>query len=407
MTNLDTSHELRNGDTIRAYLDELTRLKATVRLWAEGAEATPFETTLQNVTPVTFTTTTTPPLAQGQVLGLSFMLDARRFVAKVKVVASGVFRIPLGIALGERRAQFRGAFERGEPGQVLAVEECSDTVLGGRTLQGRLLDLSPQGLRVALDESGALSGRAASLKVGDRFAAVCISALPFTPQIHGRARVVHVAPGGAEPHAGFSLEGISEGDQKNIERILVPRYPTTFGETFPARKRKTDLADRLGAPTPVMVIAKAPEIVGTLPTAPAPAAVRPETSAVMRLRKVGRKILLVSDHPKTPALAEAFRQDGFKQVSEAKSFPEAKALASEARYDLLVLDIRVGRHWAGDMLKTLHDHELLLDTPVILLADYRNDGSLAIAGALKAVCLHERGTGYEELVPVVYKLLLE
>jgi CheY-like chemotaxis protein len=279
-------------------------------------------------------------------------------------------------------------------------------VLGGRILQGRLLDLSTQGLRVALDEAGPLSG-GGGLKVGDRFQAVCISALPFTPQIHGRGRVAHLSLSGPEPYVGLSLEGISEGDGKNIERILAPRYPTTFGETFPARKRKTELADRLGAPTPVMVKAKAPEIVGVLAAAPAPVAERPATTAVMRLRKVGRKILLVSDHPTSPALAEAFRQDGFKQVSEARTFPEAKTLASEARYDLLVLDIRVGRHWAGDMMKALHDNDLLLDTPVVLLADYRNDGSLAMAGALRAVCLHERGKGYGELVPVVYKLLLE
>jgi len=407
LNNPESRLELRNGETIRAYLDEVTRLKTPVQLWKPGAEETPFETTLQNVTAITFSTTTTPQLEQGEVLSLAFMLDARRFLAQVKAVSSGVFRIPIGIAQGERRAEFRGAFERAEPAQVLLVEECSETVFGGRTIQGKLLDLSRHGLRVALGQGGALSGPGEEFKVGDRFAAISITELPFTPQIVARGRVAHISRNGADPHLGFLLDGVSEGDQKNIERILSPRYPTTFGEAFPARKRKTDLADRPGTPTPTLVRAKAPEIVeraqATAPQAPG----RPPITAVMRLRKAGKKILLVSGHVATPALAEALREDGFKQVVEAKSYLEAKKAASEARFDLLILDIRVGSHWAGDLMGSLHDHDLLLDTPIILLADYRNDGSLAIAGTLGALWLHERSRPFDDLVPVVYKVLLD
>ena len=405
MSSQATPLELRNGETIRAYLDELARLRIPVQLWL-GADEAPFETTLQNVTPVTFTSTTTPHLEPGQQLTLSFMLEARRFVARVKVVASGVFRIPLTIAQGERRAEFRGLFERGEAAQVFAVEQCSGTLLGGRTLLGKLLDLSPNGLRVALNELGSLSGAGAGLKAGDRFASVCITGLPFTPTIHGRGRVVHLARGTAEPYAGLVLEGLTEGDQRNIDRILTPRFPTTFGEAFPAKKRKTDVADQLGAPTPVKVVARAPEIVQRAP-APAPEPERTVPSAITRLKKAGKKLLLISEHAASAALVEALKEDGFKQVTQARSYLEAKTVAGQARFDLLLLDIRVGTHWGGDMMQSLYSHDLLLDVPIILLVDHRNDGSVAMAASLDAAWIHERRRPVEELLMVARKLLLE
>lgn len=405
MSSVETHHELRNGETIRAYLDELARLKTPVQLWLP-ADDKPFETTLSHVSPITFSSTTTPQLEPGQTLDLSFMLEARRFIARVKALSSGVFRIPLTIAQGERRAEYRGAFERSEPAVVMAVEHCSGTVLGGKFLLGKLLDLSPHGLRIALGEVGSLSGPGDGLKIGDRFASICITGLPFTPPIHGRARVAHVAQTAAEPYAGLALEGLTDADQRNVERVLAPRLPTTFGEAFPAKKRKTDIADELGTPTAVKVKAKAPEIVQREPPPPA-APERPVTTPVMRLRKASKKLLFLSEHRMTPALAEAFRQDGFKHVVEVKSYPEAKAAASQAKFDLLFLDVRVGRHWGGDMMKSLRDLDLLVDVPIILLVDHSTDGALVIARSLEAIWIHERSKPFEDLLPLVYQVVLE
>jgi CheY-like chemotaxis protein len=277
-------------------------------------------------------------------------------------------------------------------------------VFGGRTFQGKLLDLSPHGLRVALNEVGSLSGASGALQPGDWFAAVCITGLPFTPPIHARARVAHVVRSGPEPFAGLALEDLSEADQRNLERILTPRFPTTFGEAFPAKKRRMDLADQLGAPTPVKIKAKAPEIVHR--EVPAPEE-RVTSSAVVRIRKAGKKILMLSEHAASPALAEAFRADGFKNLVAVRSYPEAKAAASQTRFDMLVLDIRVGSHWAGDIVESLRSHDLMLDTPIILVVEHRNEGSVAIATAIDASWIHERRKPSEDLLPVVAKLLLE
>ena len=328
-------------------------MKTPVQLWAAGSLERPFETTLAAVTPVTFSSTTTPHLEPGRVLGLSFMLDARRFVAQVKVVASGVFRIPLAIAQGERRAEFRGPFERAEPAQAFAVEVCSGTVLGGRTLLGRLLDLSPHGIRVALSEVGSLTGPGTELKAGDGFHSISIAGLPFTPTIQARGRVVHLARSAAEPYVGLALEGMTEGDPEEHRPGSSPRrLPTTFGEAFPAKKRKTDVADHWARPPrsrPGSRRRRSWNGPRLSPAAGAGARQRRPAPA-----QGGKKILLLSENAASPALAEALRADGFKHVVEARSYLEAKTVASQTGFDLLILDIRVGPHWGGDMMKTLH-----------------------------------------------------
>jgi len=410
MTGPDAKPELRDGETIRAYLDEVARLQTPVQLWLAGALGPPFETTLQKVSPITFSTTTTPPLEPGQVLDVSFMVDSHRFVAKGKVVTPGVFRIPVSIAQGERRGAFRVPFDR-EPARVFAVEHLWDTVLGGRTLLGRVLNLSTGGLRVALDELGGLGDPAplAPLRPGDRFGWICLDGLPFTPRIHCRARVAHLAVGGPEPAAGLHLEELAERDRQHLERILVPRFPATFGETFPARKRKTDFADQLGAPAPTQARTRAPELVNQALAAaePAPAAAaRTPAGAVMRLRRAARRLLFLSANPGTGVLAEAFRQDGFKHTFEARSFVEIQGLAERMRFDLLVLDNTMSGHWARDMMKALHAHGLLLDVPIILLVECRNEISMAIAEHLEAVHVHERREPFDALLPVLLELLL-
>ena len=398
--------ELRDGEMIRAYLDEIARLKSPVRLWIQGSLGAPFETTLEKVSPVIFSTTTTPKLEQGQLLTFSFMLDRRRFTCTTRAMSPGVFKIPLSIARGERRAHYRVPFERAEA-SVLAVETLAETVLGGRFLAGRLMDLSPQGLRVALEETGSLSGTAAALKAGDRFARICLLDLPFTPEIQCRGVVVHLAPEVGEPFAALLLEDLAEGDRKHLERLLIPRVPAWFGEHFPARKRKTDFADRLGAPTLTRIKAKDPEMVDRVleGAPPPPVAEVPYVSPALRLRKASKKILFISTHPETPGLAESLRGDGFKQVFEAKSYQEAKALAERVRFDLVVLDLRVGGHWGKEIMATLGSHDLLLDPLIILMADYRNEAVIAVAEEIGATSVHERRKS-GELMPVVHSLLL-
>jgi CheY-like chemotaxis protein len=409
MTNLGLKAELRDGNTIRAYLDELVLKKTQVQLWITQADALPFETTIARISRDTFITTQTPPLPQDQQLNFSFMVDSRRFTAHTQVVSTGVFKIPTAVAVGERRERFRASFSRTEEIELFACEKVSAPFISGRILLGRLLDLSLQGLRVSVDELSAETGEAAPLQRGDTFASVCIRGLPYTPTIQCGGIVAHVRSSPGELSIGFLLTGLRETDRKNIERILARRFPTTFGQAFPQKHRKTDIADQAGAPVQVKEAAKAPEVVA-LPQAPAaPAAARParpEVTAVMRIRKAGRKVLVISasnDGRKT--LAESMREDDFKQVFEARSFLEAQNLARASRFDLVLLDVKVGGHHGQMILEALHRHELLLDTPVILVADKRDASIEAVAEAIEAIHIHEKRATYEDLVPALYRML--
>ena len=93
--------ELRNVETIRAYLEELVRAKRPMQFWIPQPGAVPFETTLERVEREVFSITTTPVLEVGQVLHLAFMLDFRRFISQTQVLGPGTFRLPASIRHGE------------------------------------------------------------------------------------------------------------------------------------------------------------------------------------------------------------------------------------------------------------------------------------------------------------------
>ena len=407
MGNLGLKTELRDGNTIRAYLDELIMKKTLVQLWLTGSDTLPFETTIARIARDTFITTQTPPLPLDQVLNISFMVDSRRFTAHTQVVATGVFKIPGTVAMGERRERFRAAFKSGEGIAVFACEKVSAPFIWGRLIRGRLIDLSLQGLRMALEEVDADGGPAA-LKRGDSFASVCIDGLPYTPTIQCGGIVAHVLPG-PDPSAGFLLTGLKETDRKNIERILARRFPTTFGQAFPQKRRKTDIADQAGTPVQVKTADKAAEVVAPAPVAAAPAMARPprpELTAVMRLRKSVRRILIISAASGAgKSMAESLREDGFRQVSEAKSFLDAQTMARASQFDLVLLDVKVGGHFGQMILEALRRHELLLDTPVILVADRRDASIEAVAEAIGAIHVHEKRATYEDLLPALYSIL--
>ena len=410
MTQLGHKVELRDGETIRAYLEEIVCLKSPVQLWEGPGDQAPFETTLEQVSAKTFSTATTPKLEPGQILNFSFMLEARRFTSYTQVVALGVFSIPQSIALGERREQLRAPFDRSDEADALCVEALHGTIAGGRFLYGKVVDLSLKGLRILLEESGALTGVNQPPLPGQAFTTICINNLPHTPAIHCHGSVAHVTPVPGGLSVGFLLAGVAEGDEKNISRILARRFPATFGQAFPAKKRKTDIADKLGALTKTQFKAKPAEVVErpVEKEVKAPKAFRPEVTAVMRLRKLGRKILFLSGSLESPhPLAEAFREDGYKHVFQASSFLGAQALVQRTRFDLVVLDMKVGGHWAKEMMGALRSRDLLLHTPLILVADYRNEGAEAVAEALGAVHIHERRETFEDLQPWLNGLLLE
>jgi CheY-like chemotaxis protein len=409
MGNLGLDPELRDANTIRAYLDELALTKAPVHLWVPKSGLPPFETTIVQVARDTFSTAQTPALPADQHLMVSFTLDARRLNAATQVAGTGVFRIPRSVTLSERRQVLRATFSSGDGVDVFLCERVMPPFLAGRTIAGRLVDLGFEGLCVLLEEVDGPGDAPPVLRRGDTFEVACIRGLPYTPAIQCGATLAHLKHSPEGETAGFHLEGLAPADRGNIERVLARRFPATFGQSFPARHRKTDLADQAGAPVATKVAPKAPEVV-LLPAAPAPppppAKARPEVTAVMRLRKAARRILVLSAGGDAQSLADALRADDFKRVTEARSYLDARRLAEAERFDLVLLDVRVGGHQGQAILDALRRHDLLLDTPVILVGERRDARIQAVAEAVRAVHVHDKGAPYDDLVPALYRLLL-
>lgn len=401
--------ELRDGETIRAYFEELDRMKSLVQLWLPQSDAPPFETTIERLSVDCFITASTPPLPEGQQLLISFLLESRRFTAATQVVSTGTFRIPTCITQGERRERLRAPFNRSDGIRFFAIEHMVEGFSSGRLLHGTLVNLSLQGLRIIIDDLTDMDGAPLPLKRGDSFDAISVQGLPFNPTFYCRGILAHLTPMEEGAAAGFLLMDIQSNDQKNIERILARRFPTTFGQAFPKKKRKTDIADRPGAPVQVPVTTKTTAVViAPQPTPPLEKAQRPRSSPAMRIRKAGRRILIISGGQEGAAsLAEELRQDDFRHVHLCKSFLEAKQAASASHFDLLFLDLKVGGHYGQMILQALNQHGLLLDTPVILVADTRDASLQEVATAIRARHIHDRKDSYDALAPVLYRLLLE
>jgi len=385
---------------IRAYLDELMRLKIPVRLSRGPQDALAFQTTVEHLGPDTFSVTATPPLEPGTTIHLGFLLEASWLTSAVKVNGTGVFAMPAYLVHGERRSAPRGAVQEGEDVRFLAVEAVEDTVLGGRVVSGRVLDLSPQGLRVALDP-GPLP------RPGEAYALACLSGLPHTPPALCAARAAHVQPG-ETPVAGFALEGVTPLDRMALERILARRLPTTFGRSFPSRKLKTDVGERPGAPTPVKAAPKAPEVVEL----PPPPAAEPEAAealrlpAVLRLRRMGRRLLLLASEPADAhALAQVLWQEGYRNLLSAHDPAGAQRLAAAHRFDLVLVELKVGGYWGHGILASVRGRGFLAEAPAILLADHVNEISRDAARAMEAVGIHDKRADPGALVRAVDEAL--
>ena len=381
MNNIGLKLELRDGKTIRAYLDELVLLDTPVQLWVPQEDGPPFVTSLARVDEDTFTTTQAPAFAAGQPLDLSFTMEDRRFTAHTQAVAAGVFRIPASVAQGERRERYRATFDRAEGIEVRACETVSPPLAPGRVLAGRLVDLSLQGLRVALEDLSGI-GPARPLERGDTLDSISIVGLPDAPTIQCQGILAHTLATADGPIAGILLAGLEGPDRSTIERILAEHFPATFGLAFPPKRRLAGHGEPDAAP------------------APQPAAV------VLKLRKAVCRILVIADSSDAfKGLADHLRDDGFKQVFEARTYLEAQALAQASPCHLVLLDLKVGGHSGAVILQALRRNGLLLETPVILVADRRDPEVAASAEAVAAIHVHEMRAPYEEVLPVLHRLL--
>jgi DNA-binding response OmpR family regulator len=92
-------------------------------------------------------------------------------------------------------------------------------------------------------------------------------------------------------------------------------------------------------------------------------------------------------------------------VYQAKSYLEAMNLAKSNKFDILLLEAKVGGHLGQMILESLRRNDLLLDTPVILIADLRDASIETVAEEIDAFHVHDKRAHYEDILPALYSLL--
>ena len=89
-------------------------------------------------------------------------------------------------------------------------------------------------------------------------------------------------------------------------------------------------------------------------------------------------ILVIDDEESLRFTLKTFLQDEGYMVSTAASFPEAEELLKQSAFDLIFLDIQLGRHSGLDLLKIVR--EKFANCPVVMIT-----GAPDVATAAEAV----------------------
>lgn len=415
--------ELRDPEIILAYLEELLRLEIPVGLWVDpqawvaiGAHVVrvddpegTFTLALQRALP--------GDLKARQELELAFPLDGQRFLAGVRFVERGgylqaTFRLPEGVRLGDRRERGRARFGPRERARVTVLQGLFE----GCGATGRLVNLSPGGLCLRVDRVVSLADdRKIPLapelfSPGTRLEVVRIQDLPQAPMIECSGMTTHAERGAIGLTLGVRFVDLGLAEQRVLAEVLTRRLPT-FARQFPFRRRRRD--EDLAAPGDHggEVWEDPPEEVGAgealLPGPPEAASESARRHRMIRLRKGGRRILLVMlDDLDRAILAGTLHVDGYHQVVEARSFTEALRWFRTGPVDLVILESQVGAHPGQRLLERLRAQGHALETPVVLLAEAGDVRAKLVAKVARVAHLQCKPVDYDgELRGVLERLL--
>ena len=381
---------LRDGQTILAYLEDLARRRAPVRLWCKeqdrvalGAQVAEVDEAsgkvllrLQRALP--------SDLAARQKVTMVFLLGGARMLAVVRFVdragyLEAVFSLPEVVRHAEQRGKLRARFGAKDKATVTVLEDLRDRL--GAT--GRLVDLSMTGLCVRLERAVHIRGNdplelAASLfPPGTRFPIIRIDQLPFAPVVTCSGRVAHIRA--EEEGAGFllglALDPLGDMEAQILDQVLSRRLPS-FHQGFPVLERVpreavaaawTDPKDGPGGPAAFEEAEEAePEQAPAEATAPEPD--DPALKALLKRKRQKRILLIMMDDLDRAILSCTLKVDGYEKIHEAHSFLEALAHFKVFDLDTVIIEQQLGEQSAQEFLVKLRKQGFCVEPPVVLLA---------------------------------------
>ena len=390
---------LKDGQTILAYLEDLARRRAPVKLWCKEQDRVALAAQVAGVDEATgkvllrLQRALPGDLTPKQRITMVFLLEGARMLAVVRFLERGgyleaVFTIPDVVRHAEQRGKLRARFGAKDKATVTVLEDLRDRL--GAT--GRLVDLSMTGLCMRLERAVEIRGNdplqlATSLfPAGTRFPIIRIDQLPFAPVVTCSGRVAHIR---GEEEGGGILMGIALDPPDDLEamvldQVLSRRLPS-FNQGFPVLERVpqealarawTDPEDRPGGAEG----AEGADPAGEAETGegepeeavPAQASVPepepdPALKALLKRKRQKRILLIMLDDLDRAILSCTLKVDGYEKIHEAHSFLEALAHFKVFDLDAVIIEQQVGEQSAQEFLVKLRKQGFCVDPPVVLL----------------------------------------
>jgi CheY-like chemotaxis protein len=326
---------------------------------------------------------------KGEAITLLFYLDGLRLRAtgRLQDLKSGtlIVELPASIELAERRKKPRARLNQREGATAIALTGLFE----GIGLTGAIDNISEGGMCLKVGRAmnvktqGPMHLGPNLLSVGEVFMLIKLSKLPKCPLLEVGGTAAHVASEGGLLSVGIAFEPGKESMLGPV-KTLVSSRTSGIPATVPAKARRPqeakvdpgEAAIELASPHPAPKKAPEPPPAPTpTPTAlapappPAPEPAEPHTrgSALLRVKKRTRGLLLaMPEGPEREALAACLTLDGYGRVRVAATLTELLTQANDVQ--LVFVDGGVAELQGLPLAALLRQHLDDENTPVVLAA---------------------------------------
>jgi CheY-like chemotaxis protein len=391
------------SELVLAYLEEVQRVRAALVAFDAKGQETPASLVAVTEERITFSVQGRVLAEKGEPVTLVFHLDGLRFktTGRTQESKAGTLTLdlPAAIQLAERRKHPRARLNQREGATAIALTGLFD----GIGLTGTIDNISGSGMCLKVGRAmnvktqGPMHLGSNLLSVGQVFLLIKLNKLPKCPLIELAGTATHVASEGGLLSVGIAFEPGKESLLGPV-RSLVSSRSNTIPTSVPPKVRRSqevpkpeepaiELASArpsprkepelpAAAPDPVAPPALEPDLPVRAPEAPPAPEVHGRGSALLRVKKRTRNLLLaMPEGPDRDALAAFLTADGYGQVLPVGTLTELLDLLDRAQ--LVFVDGGVAEIQGLDLASLLR-RKLQEDMPPVILAEDTVDSELVL-----------------------------